>query len=107
MSHELERIAAGLVADGKGILAVDETPSTLTKRFDILGIRCTEESRRTYREMLFTTQGAGSLDAGRQALAHRARLNAAAAAGTYTDEMEAAVAGAGSAAHLRVRHDDD
>ena len=51
--HELERMAAALVADGKGILAADETPSTLTKRFDSLGIPSTEESRRTYREMLF------------------------------------------------------
>src|SRR5262245_52870907 len=41
MSDELERIAATLVADGKGILAADETVPTLTKRFDALGIRST------------------------------------------------------------------
>jgi fructose-bisphosphate aldolase class I len=52
--HALERTARALVADGKGILAADETVSTLTKRFDALGIRSTETSRRTYREMLFT-----------------------------------------------------
>jgi fructose-bisphosphate aldolase, class I len=54
MSHDLESVAAALIADGKGILAADETPSTLTKRFDTLGIASTEESRRAYREMLFT-----------------------------------------------------
>src|SRR5215469_11503011 len=45
-------VALALVADGKGILAADETVPTL-KRFDALGIQSTEESRRTYREMLF------------------------------------------------------
>ena len=57
MNHDLESIAATLVAPGKGILAADETVPTLTKRFDTLGIQSTEESRRTYREMLFTAAG--------------------------------------------------
>ena len=57
MSHDLEGIAATLVADGKGILAADETVPTLTKRFDTLRIPSTEQSRRTYREMLFTAAG--------------------------------------------------
>ena len=57
MNHDLEPIAATLVANGKGILAADETPSTLTKRFNSLGIKSTEQSRRTYREMLFTAKG--------------------------------------------------
>jgi fructose-bisphosphate aldolase class I len=57
MSHDLERITATLVADGKGILAADETVPTLAKRFDTLGIPSTEQSRRAYREMLFTTPG--------------------------------------------------
>ena len=57
MNHDLEPIAATLVANGKGILAADETPSTLTKRFNSLGIKSTEQSRRTYREMLFTAEG--------------------------------------------------
>ena len=39
MSQDLERIAAALVAQGKGILAADESVPTLTKRFDTLGIR--------------------------------------------------------------------
>ncbi len=54
MNDDLESVALNLVADGKGILAADETPHTLTKRFDSLGIQSTERSRRTYREMLFT-----------------------------------------------------
>ena len=50
----LRSVALALVADGKGILAADETAHTLTKRFDTLGIKSTEKSRCTYREMLFT-----------------------------------------------------
>jgi fructose-bisphosphate aldolase, class I len=58
MSHERESIAQTLLADGKGILAADETVPTLTRRFDTLGIQSTEQSRRIYREMLFTAPGA-------------------------------------------------
>jgi fructose-bisphosphate aldolase class I len=57
MSHDIESAAATLVAARKGILAADETVPTLTKRFDSLGIPSTEQSRRTYREMLFTAIG--------------------------------------------------
>ena len=55
MNHELESITSLLLAPGKGILAADETVSTITTRFETLGIVSTEESRRAYREMLFTT----------------------------------------------------
>jgi len=56
MSHsDLESVAARMVAKGKGILAADESNSTCTKRFDKLGIASTEENRRAYRELLFTT----------------------------------------------------
>ena len=65
MSHDdLETLALALVASGKGILAADETPPTLTKRFDALGIRSTEQSRRTYREMLFTPAGVAEFVSG-------------------------------------------
>jgi Fructose-bisphosphate aldolase class-I len=57
-SHDLELVATTLVTNGKGILAADETVPTLTRRFDALGIQSTEQSRRTYREMLFTAPGA-------------------------------------------------
>jgi fructose-bisphosphate aldolase class I len=49
--------ARALVADGKGILAADETVPTLTRRLDALTIESTSESRRDYREMFFTTPG--------------------------------------------------
>ena len=52
-SQNLESVAEGLVADGKGILAADETVPTLTKRFDTLGIKSTEQTRRAYRENAF------------------------------------------------------
>src|SRR5262245_58838286 len=54
-SVDLEGVAKALVADGKGILAADEKPQTLTKRFDALKINSTPDSRRDYREMFFTT----------------------------------------------------
>ena len=53
-----------LVADGKGILAADESVATATRRFDTVGIRSTEQSRRAYREMLFTTPGAAEFISG-------------------------------------------
>ncbi|HLZ35525.1 MAG TPA: class I fructose-bisphosphate aldolase [Nitrospira sp.] len=64
MNYELEKTARAMVTDGKGILAADETIGTITKRFDALSIHSTEESRRTYREMLFTTPGVGEFISG-------------------------------------------
>src|SRR5438552_1244519 len=55
---QLEATAEALVAEGKGILAADESDGTIKKRFDSIGIESTEESRRGYRDMLFTTAGA-------------------------------------------------
>ena len=63
MNDDVQRNAAALVARGKGILAADETVPTLTRRFDALGIRSTEQSRRTYREMLFTRRASASSSA--------------------------------------------
>ena len=54
----LKETAGKLLARGKGILAADESAPTCTKRFEAVGILCTEESRRTYREILLTTPGA-------------------------------------------------
>ena len=53
MSERLEDIARALVAPGKGILAADESTSTIKKRFDTIKLTSTEDSRRDYREMLF------------------------------------------------------
>jgi len=57
MTADLESTARALVAGGKGILAADETPGTLTRRLDALKIVSTPDSRRDYREMFFTTPG--------------------------------------------------
>jgi fructose-bisphosphate aldolase class I len=54
---KLMETARALVAPGKGILAADESFSTIKKRFTALNIESTEENRRAYREMLFTTPG--------------------------------------------------
>jgi len=61
---DLESIAKRLVADGKGILAADETPETLTKRFDALHINSTPDTRRAYREMFFRTAGSSAFISG-------------------------------------------
>src|SRR3954469_8737999 len=54
---ELESIARALVAEGKGILAADESDGTIKKRFDSIGVESTEDTRRAYRDLLFTTEG--------------------------------------------------
>ena len=56
--------AAALVAPGKGILAADESLPTIGKRFKALNIPSTEENRRAYRELLFTTPGLGEFISG-------------------------------------------
>ena len=48
----LKQTAQAMVASGKGILAIDESHGTCQKRFDALGVECTEETRRDYRGML-------------------------------------------------------
>jgi fructose-bisphosphate aldolase, class I len=61
---DLESTAKALVADGRGILAADETPTTLTRRFDALNIDSTPNSRRVYRELFFTTPGVAEFISG-------------------------------------------
>ena len=51
----MEKTARAMVAPGKGLLAADESAGTAKKRFDSVGVESTEENRRAYREMLFTT----------------------------------------------------
>ncbi len=60
MSTSLESVAKALVAPGKGILAADESSGTIKKRFDAIATESTEENRRQYRQMLFTTKGAAN-----------------------------------------------
>src|ERR671911_302267 len=62
--RKLEETARELVAPGKGILAADESFGTIGKRFEAVGIESSEESRRAYREMLFTTDGIGEFLSG-------------------------------------------
>ena len=60
MSNEAELRATvdKMIAPGKGVLAADESTATITKRFKALNIESTEETRRAYRTLLFTTRGA-------------------------------------------------
>src|SRR3954447_12664047 len=55
--EQLNETAAAIVAEGKGILAADESDGTIKKRFDSIGIESTEQNRRAYRDLLFTTEG--------------------------------------------------
>ena len=57
--EQLEDIAQALVAEGKGIIAIDESTNTIKRRFEAVGIENTEEHRRAYREMLLTTPRLG------------------------------------------------
>jgi fructose-bisphosphate aldolase class I len=58
MSERLEDIAIAMVANGKGLLAADESTATIKKRFDTIGLESTADSRRDYREMLFRSDEA-------------------------------------------------
>ncbi|HEY0106379.1 MAG TPA: class I fructose-bisphosphate aldolase [Rhizomicrobium sp.] len=55
---ELNAIALKMTSDGKGLLAADESTSTIKKRFDKIGVENVEENRRDYRELLFRTDDA-------------------------------------------------
>jgi fructose-bisphosphate aldolase class I len=57
--NALQHTIEALIAPGKGILAADESHPTIARRFEALGLAPTEENRRRYRQMLFTTPGGG------------------------------------------------
>ena len=61
---DLQGAAQALVAQGKGILAADESTPTITKRFKSIDLLSTEENRRAYREMLFTAPQLGDFISG-------------------------------------------
>jgi fructose-bisphosphate aldolase class I len=63
-TENLEAVAKELVAPGKGILAADESTGTIEKRLKSINVPSTEENRRAYREVLFTTKGAGEFISG-------------------------------------------
>jgi fructose-bisphosphate aldolase class 1 len=56
-AEQVQSTARALVAPGKGLLAADESLPTIEKRFATIGVRSTEDTRRAYREMLFSTHG--------------------------------------------------
>ncbi len=56
---DLAATARELVAAGKGILAADESTPTIKKRLETIDVESTDETRRAYRELLFTTEGIG------------------------------------------------
>ncbi len=63
-TETLETLARKLVAPGKGILAADESSGTIEKRLKSINVPSNEENRRMYREILFTTNGAGEFISG-------------------------------------------
>jgi len=63
-ADELIRTAEEIVANDRGILAADESTGTIKKRFDSIDVESTEENRRAYRDLLFTTPGIGEFVSG-------------------------------------------
>jgi fructose-bisphosphate aldolase class I len=63
-AHDLATTARALVAPGEGILAADESSGTIEKRLRSIDVDSTEEARRAWRELLFTTEGAGEFISG-------------------------------------------
>ncbi len=84
---QMEATARTLVAPGKGILAADESTGTIEKRFKTVGAACTEENRRTYRGLLFTTRTPRRSDAAHAA--HRLRCAGRTSCATGSDAAQA------------------
>jgi fructose-bisphosphate aldolase class I len=61
---KLAHIAKSLVAPGKGLLAADESNASCAKRFEAVGVSCSEETRREYRQLLLTTPDAETMLSG-------------------------------------------
>jgi len=55
LKEELQTIAQQIVTPGRGILAADESTATIGKRFQDINVENTEDNRRAYRQLLFTT----------------------------------------------------
>jgi len=63
-TEELKKTASAIAQPGKGILAVDESTKTVGKRLASIGVENTEDNRKAYRGMLFTTEGLGNFISG-------------------------------------------
>lgn len=57
LAKELIATAKAMSAQGKGILAADESTGTIGRRFSSIKLENNEENRRRYRQMLFQTDG--------------------------------------------------
>lgn len=98
--RELGSTIRELLAEGRGILAADESTPTITKRFDQLGIASTDDSPAELQGDAFSFSYARALqgkawrgedaqrEAAQKALYHRARCTSAAALGKYSADME-------------------
>ncbi|MSO54880.1 MAG: fructose-bisphosphate aldolase class I [Rhodospirillales bacterium] len=85
---DIAATAKALVADGRGILAADESTGTIGKRFETINVTSTADSRRAYRELLFTTAGVGEFVSG--VILYDETLRQSAADGrTFVDVMKA------------------
>jgi fructose-bisphosphate aldolase, class I len=84
-ADELAVTARALVAPGKGILAADESSTTIAKRFKSIEVESTAERRRAYRELLFTTQAAADHISG--VILYDETIRQAAADGTPLPEV--------------------
>ena len=82
---DLAATARDLVAEGKGILAADESTPTIKKRLDTIAVESSEETRRDYRELLFTTAGLGEHISG--VILYDETLRQSSAAGTPLVEV--------------------
>ena len=60
----LEETAQAMVGEGRGILAADESNATMTKRLEAVGVESTAESRRAFRALMFTAEGAADYISG-------------------------------------------
>jgi fructose-bisphosphate aldolase class I len=63
-AEELKKTASAIAQPGKGILAVDESTKTVGKRLASIGVENSEDNRKAYRGMLFTTEGLGNFISG-------------------------------------------
>ncbi len=87
--EKLTQTAQAMVAEGKGILAIDESTGTIKKRFDLIGLESTEDNRRAYREMLLSTPELGKHVSG--AILFDETLRQSASTGqTFVEMMKAA-----------------
>ena len=63
-TQELQAIAQAIVVKSKGILAADESDSTIARRLQSVNVESTEDNRRAWRQLLFTANGSGDYISG-------------------------------------------